>query len=44
MRNAAQNLHELWVHRAADESAQKYASELIESANRFKLSKVNELD
>lgn len=29
---------------AADESAQKYASELIESANRFKLSKVNELD
>ena len=28
---------------AADESAQKYASELIESANRFKL-KVNELD
>ena len=28
----------------ADESAQKYASELIESANRFKLSKVNELD
>jgi len=29
---------------AADESAQKYASELIESANRFKLSKVHELD
>ena len=29
---------------AADESAQKYASELIESANRFKLSKVNEPD